>query len=66
MPSVRTHTSRAGALAICGVLLAGAIAGCTTTEEKAAREQARAKRILRAQEQRRDRSAADRSQQEHR
>jgi hypothetical protein len=44
--------SRLGVLAVCGLLLAGALAGCTTTQEKAARQQAHAKRILEAREKR--------------
>ena len=56
MRSASRHISRVGVLAVCGVLLAGAIAGCTTTQEKAAREQAQAKRILKAQEQKNKRA----------
>jgi hypothetical protein len=40
--------SRVGVLAVCGLLLAG----CSTTQEKAARQQARAKHILEAREKR--------------
>ncbi|HKB52178.1 MAG TPA: hypothetical protein VKC63_12225 [Solirubrobacterales bacterium] len=56
MPSVSAYTSRVVVLAICGLLLAGALAGCTTTQEKAARQQARAKRILEAREKRQQRA----------
>ncbi len=66
MRSASRHLSRVGVLAVCGVLLAGAFAGCTTTQEKAAREQARAKRILEAQEHRHDRAKAHRSAKGHR
>jgi hypothetical protein len=44
--------SRLGVLAVCGLLLAGVFAGCSTTQEKAARQQAQSKRILEAREQR--------------
>jgi hypothetical protein len=33
-------------IAVCGLLLAGALAGCATTQETAARKQAESKRIL--------------------
>jgi hypothetical protein len=55
--SVSRHTSRVGVLAVCGLLLAGAFAGCTTTQEKAARQQARSKRILEARERKREHRA---------
>jgi hypothetical protein len=48
--SVSPHIVRAGLLAVCGLLLVGAMTGCTTTQEKAARQQARSKRILEARE----------------
>jgi hypothetical protein len=44
--------ARVGVLAVCGLLLAGTLAGCSTTQEKAAHQQARAKHILEAREQR--------------
>jgi hypothetical protein len=50
--SASRHVSRLGVLVVCGLLLAGALAGCSTTQEKAARQQARAKHILKAREQR--------------
>lgn len=51
MRSASRHLSRLGVLAVCGLLLAGALASCSTTQEKAAHQQARAKRILEAREQ---------------
>jgi Flp pilus assembly protein TadB len=51
-----------GLLAVCGALLAGAFAGCTTTQEKAARQQARSKRILEAREQRQKERSKSRDQ----
>jgi hypothetical protein len=50
--SASRNASRVGGLAACGLLFAGAFAGCTTTQEKAARQQARSKHILEAREQR--------------
>jgi len=50
--SASPHMPRVGVLAVCGLLLAGALGGCTTTQEKAARQQARSKRVLEAREQR--------------
>jgi uncharacterized lipoprotein len=47
--------SRVGVLAVCGLLLVGALAGCSTTQEKAAHQQARAKHILEARAKRQDR-----------
>jgi outer membrane lipoprotein-sorting protein len=46
------------ALLACATLLAGAAAGCSTTQEKAAQAQARAKHILEAR--------AERQKREHR
>jgi len=50
--SASRQISRLGILAVCGLLLAGAFAGCSTTQEKAAQQQAQSKRILEAREQR--------------
>ncbi|HSS05271.1 MAG TPA: hypothetical protein VLK89_08825 [Solirubrobacterales bacterium] len=52
MRSASRHISRVGVLTVCGLLLAGALAGCSTTQEKAAHQQARAKHILDAREKR--------------
>jgi len=35
-------------LALCGVLAAGSLAGCSTTQEKAAAQRAKAEQILKA------------------
>lgn len=43
---------RLGVVAVSGLLLVGGIAGCSTTQEKAAKQQARAKHILEAREKR--------------
>jgi hypothetical protein len=42
--------SRAGLIAACALLLAGALGGCATTQETAARKQAESKRILEKRE----------------
>lgn len=52
MRSVSPCISRVGILAVCGLLLVGAFAGCSTTQEKAAKQQAQSKRILEARKQR--------------
>ena len=52
MRSVSPYISRVGILAVCGLLLVGALAGCSTTQEKAALQQAQSKRILEAREKR--------------
>lgn len=48
MPSARTHRilPRLAVLACTGSLLLGALAGCSTTQEKAAKHQAEAQQIL--------------------
>jgi outer membrane lipoprotein-sorting protein len=52
VPSVNRHSARLAVLALCGVLLIGAASGCSTTQEKAERQQARAKHILDARAER--------------
>lgn len=46
MPSASRHLIRLAALGACASLLAGAASGCSTTQEKAERQQAQAKHIL--------------------
>ncbi len=48
MRSASRHLIRLAALAAAAALLGGAFAGCSTTQEKAAHQQAQAKRILEA------------------
>jgi len=55
--SASPRISRALALVSCLALLGGALAGCQTTQETAAIRQARAKRILKKRELRRERRA---------
>ena len=52
MRSASRQISWVSVLAVCGLLLVGGLAGCSTTQEKAARQQAQSKRILEAREQR--------------
>ncbi len=63
MRSVRAlrHSARlVGLLAACGLLLLGAMSGCATTQETAAKQQAESKRILEAREKRQEkRSKSD-------
>ena len=61
--SRRPPLARSGAVAACAVLLAGAAAGCSTTQEKAERQQARAQHILEARKQRQ--SQKHKSKQDH-
>jgi hypothetical protein len=44
--SASRHILRIGLLAACGLLAAGAVSGCATTQDTAARKQAESKRIL--------------------
>jgi len=55
--SASPRIARAVALACCLALFGGAVAGCQTTQETAAIKQARAKRILKKRELRRERRA---------
>jgi hypothetical protein len=50
--SVSRQITRLGALGACAALLAGAAAGCSTTQDKAARQQAQSKHILEARTER--------------
>ena len=43
-----------GLFAVCGLLLLGAMPGCATTQETAAKKQAESKRILEAREKRQE------------
>ncbi len=57
MPSVSRNSARLGVLAVCGLLLTGAAAGCSTTQEKAEIQQARAEHILEARAERQKQQA---------
>jgi ABC-type uncharacterized transport system auxiliary subunit len=52
-----SHSARLALLAACGLLLCAALAGCTTTQEKAALQQAQSKRILEARAQKHEKAA---------
>jgi hypothetical protein len=51
-----------GAVALCGLLIVSGLAGCTTTQEKAARKQAESKRILERHERKREKRQAKRKE----
>ncbi len=57
MPSVSRHSARLAVLAACCLLLVGAATGCSTTQEKAEIQQARAKHILDARAERQKKHA---------
>jgi hypothetical protein len=52
VPSVSPHIARLAVLGACASLLTGAAAGCSTTQEKAERQQAQSKHILEARAER--------------
>jgi hypothetical protein len=56
VPSVK-RAPQLAVLALCGALGAGSIAGCETTQEKAAAQQAESKRILEARAKRQARKS---------
>jgi hypothetical protein len=60
VPSASPRIARLAVLAIgAALLLAGAAAGCSTTQEKAAQHQAESRRILEAREKRQSKRHAD-------
>jgi hypothetical protein len=69
VPSAR-RAPRFAVLALCGVLAAGSLAGCETTQEKAAAQRAESERILDARAKRQAqkkkyRRAHDKNQDRH-
>jgi hypothetical protein len=52
VPSVSPPSARLGVLVVCALLLVGAASGCSTTQEKAEIQQARATHILDARAER--------------
>jgi hypothetical protein len=54
VPSVSRQIARLAVLGACAALLAGAVAGCSTTQDKAKAQQAESKRFLKAREERRE------------
>lgn len=73
MPSARRspqvcatrRQSRLVVLILCGALGAGSLAGCETTQEKAAAQQAESKRILEARAKRRAQKKKHKHQQQN-
>jgi hypothetical protein len=59
--SASRHISRAALLAVCGLLMLGAISGCTTTQETAELKQAESKRILERRDHRQKHRQAERA-----
>ena len=66
MRSASRPRYRAGLIGVCVLLLAGALAGCATTQETAARKQAESKRILEKRELKRKHRQADRKRSQKR
>lgn len=62
MRSARRQLQRLGAVVLCGLLIVSGLAGCTTTQEKAARKQAESKRILERHEHEREKRQAKRKE----
>jgi Flp pilus assembly protein TadB len=59
VPSVSRHSARLAVLAVSLSLLGGAASGCSTTQEKAERQQARATHILQARTERQRKQRVD-------
>jgi hypothetical protein len=59
VPSVNRQLTRLAALLATVALLTGAAAGCSTTQEKAEHQQARAQHILKARAERQRKNYAD-------
>jgi hypothetical protein len=60
--SARRQLQRLGAVVLCGLLIVSGLAGCTTTQEEAARKQAESKRILERHERKREKRQAKRKE----
>ena len=54
MRSASRHRTRFAAVTACGLLLAGSVGGCATTQETAARKRAQSERILERHERKRE------------
>ena len=64
MPSAR-RAPQLAVLVLCGALAAGSLAGCETTQEKAAAQQAQSERILEARAKRQAQKKKHRHQHKH-
>ena len=62
--SPRTHAARLGVACVISLLLAGAVAGCSTTQEKATKERAAATKFLKEREAKRAAKKAHKSKKE--
>jgi outer membrane lipoprotein-sorting protein len=66
VPSASRRYARLAVLALCGLLPLGAASGCSTTQEKADIQQARAKHILDARAERQRQRKHGKSKQDQR
>jgi hypothetical protein len=64
VPSARRHTQLA-VFCLCGALGAGSLAGCETTQEKAAAQRAQSERILEARAKRQAKKKHNYQQHKH-
>jgi hypothetical protein len=64
VPSVKAR-QRAAVLGLCGVIAATSLAGCETTQEKAAAQRAESARILKAREKRQEKKHEKKQQRKH-
>jgi hypothetical protein len=58
VPSVKRHINRLTVLVVGGALIAGVASGCSTTQEKAGLQQARAKHVLETRDARKKKKRA--------
>ncbi len=65
MPSDKRAPQLAVLLALCGALGAGSLAGCATTQEKAAAQRAQSERILEARAKRQAQKKKQRHRHKH-
>jgi hypothetical protein len=64
VPSVSPPITRGAVLATCAALAVGVASGCSTTQEKAEKQQAESRRILDQREKRQQRKKQEKSNQD--
>ena len=64
MPSAK-RAPQLAVFVLCGALGAGSLAGCETTQEKAAKQQARAAHILKARAERQAQKKREKAKKDH-
>jgi len=64
VPSARRQT-RFAVLGLCAAVITGGLAGCSTTQEKAAAQRAKSERILKAREKRQKKGRQQKLQPKH-